>query len=254
MGYRYLAFDIEITNPIPEGSEDWKAARPLGISCAATLTVEGELKHWYGKKAGSGYAARMSREEAAGLVSYLEEQVKSGYTILTWNGLGFDFDILAEESGCLSACKRLAMEHVDMMFHVFCARGYGLGLDKAARGMGLPGKTTGMDGSMAPMLWKKGEFQKVLDYVAQDVRTTLDMARVVDKNRTLRWVSNSGYPASLPLPNGWLTVRSALELPEPDNSRLRNPWKRGKFTGWMEQAGVEKTENTPEDLSQGSLF
>ena len=57
-----------------------------------------------------------------------------------------------------------------MMFHVFCAKGYGLGLDKAARGMGLPGKTAGMDGSMAPLLWKNREFQKVLDYVAQDVR------------------------------------------------------------------------------------
>ena len=42
----------------------------------------------------------MSREEAAALVHYLEDRTKEGYTLLTWNGLGFDFDILAEESDC----------------------------------------------------------------------------------------------------------------------------------------------------------
>ena len=43
----------------------------------------------------------MSQQEAAGLVEYLAAQVEHGYTIVTWNGLGFDFDILAEESGML---------------------------------------------------------------------------------------------------------------------------------------------------------
>ena len=30
-----------------------------------------------------------------------EDRTKEGYTLLTWNGLGFDLDILAEESGLL---------------------------------------------------------------------------------------------------------------------------------------------------------
>ena len=42
------------------------------------------------------------------LVRYLEDQVAQGYTLLTWNGLGFDLDILAEESGMLPNCRRLA--------------------------------------------------------------------------------------------------------------------------------------------------
>ena len=33
-------------------------------------------------------------------MQYLATQVENGYTIVTWNGLGFDFDILAEESQC----------------------------------------------------------------------------------------------------------------------------------------------------------
>ena len=33
---------------------------------------------------------QMSQQEAADLVHYLEDRTKEGYTLLTWNGLGFD--------------------------------------------------------------------------------------------------------------------------------------------------------------------
>lgn len=35
--FRYMVFDLEIAKEIPEGTKDWSALRPLGISCAATL-------------------------------------------------------------------------------------------------------------------------------------------------------------------------------------------------------------------------
>ena len=81
----------------------------------------------------------MSREEAAALVRYLSEQVEHGHTFVTWNGLGFDLDVLAEESGLFDCCRALALAHVDMMFHVLCRLGYGVSLDAAARGMGVTG-------------------------------------------------------------------------------------------------------------------
>lgn len=34
---KYLAFDIEIAKVMTSGETDWKAQRPLGISCAATF-------------------------------------------------------------------------------------------------------------------------------------------------------------------------------------------------------------------------
>ena len=49
-------------------------------------------------------------------------------------------------------CKRLAAEHVDMIFHVVGRLGYGAGLDAAARGTGLAGKPEGMSGDLAPVL------------------------------------------------------------------------------------------------------
>jgi hypothetical protein len=68
------------------------------------------------------------------------------------NGVGFDFDVLAEEAQMLAECCVFALAHVDMMFHVLCRLGYGVGLDAAARGTGLAGKSEGMKGADAPVL------------------------------------------------------------------------------------------------------
>ena len=94
----------------------------------------------------------MSRKEAAALVRYLSEKVEHGYTLLTWNGVGFDLDVLAEESHLLAECRTLAIAHVDMMFHVLCKLGHGVSLDAAARGMGVNGKPEGMNGKLARAL------------------------------------------------------------------------------------------------------
>jgi hypothetical protein len=126
----------------------------------------------------------MSREDAQGLVQYLANMAANGYRILTWNGLGFDFDILAEESGAAASCKECALGQVDIMFHVFCSLGYPVGLDKAAQGMGLPGKPPGMSGIKAPRLWAQGHFKEVLEYVAQDVRTAMQLAQTCEQRRT----------------------------------------------------------------------
>lgn len=230
---RYTAFDIEITKVLPEGVRDWSDHRPLGISCAATMTSDGELITWYGKGSDGEFSPSMSVVEIRELIKYLQDQAAEGYAILSWNGLGFDFDILAEESGMMADCKELAMGHIDMMFHVFCLKGYAIGLDKAAKGMGLKGKPPGMTGEMAPRLWSAGQYQEVLDYVKQDTKTLLELAHAIDLERQLRWNSNSGRPQYLPLPSGWLTVREALKLPEPDTSWMSNPWPRAKFTRWM---------------------
>lgn len=230
---KYLAFDIEIAKPLPEGIEDWKSARPLGISCAATLSGDGTITTYHGKTPSGEISDQMDQSETAQLVEHLLTAADSGYTLLTWNGLGFDFDILAEESGQLQSCKDLAWDHVDMMFHIFCLKGYPLGLDTAAKGMGLPGKPPGMTGDKAPIYWAQGRREEVLEYVAQDVRTTLLLGQAAEQHHQLRWTSRSGKQQRLALHAGWLIVRQALDLPEPDNSWMSNPWPRSKFTGWL---------------------
>ncbi len=175
----------------------------------------------------------MNREEAAALVDFLDCEVQAGKTLLTWNGAGFDFDVLAEESGLTATCRRLAAGHVDMMFHFFCLKGFALGLDKAAQGMALAGKIKGMDGTKAPQYWQQGRYQEVLDYVCQDVIATMQVCRAVERARSLRWLTSRGTSQILPFPKGWLTVEEAAALPLPDTSWMRNPWPRSKFTGWL---------------------
>ncbi|MDY7075538.1 MAG: ribonuclease H-like domain-containing protein [Chloroflexota bacterium] len=234
MARKYLAFDVEIAQELPEGERDWKTHRPLGITCAATLASDTEeLLLWHSLTDDDHPADRMNRQDLVKLVNYLATLADDGYTLLTWNGLGFDFDILAEESGMIEACKQLASDHVDMMFHVFCKLGYPVGLDRAAKGMGLAGKPEGMSGALAPRLWAEGKRQQVLDYVAQDVRTTLALAHTCEKQRHLRWITRRGRTSRMALPSGWLTVRGALALPEPDTSWMSDPWPRSKFTGWL---------------------
>lgn len=99
--------------------------------------------------------------------------------------------------------------------------------------MGLKGKLEDMKGKLAPVLWAQGKREEVLCYVAQDVRTTMELARVCETRGELRWVARSGKVRSMALPQGWLTVSEAGKLPLPDTSWMDEPWPRTKFTGWM---------------------
>jgi hypothetical protein len=230
---KMVSFDIEIAKDLPEDFDSFKNYRPLGISCAAMITHDEKVTRWYGGKQKGTFSDRMSTDEAIEMVDYLWDLHQDGYQIYTWNGLGFDFDILYEESGWDERCKKLARTHVDMMFHFFCIKGYAISLDKAARGMGLGGKTEGMNGALAPKLWREGQYQQVLEYVAQDARVSLELAKLCESELKVRWTSNRGFKQECPLSGGWLTVDQALELPEADTSWMSTPWPRSKFTGWL---------------------
>jgi hypothetical protein len=234
MNRNYLAFDIETAKVLPSDAGDWKSHRPLGIACAATrLNDSDETLLWHGGKHSKRPARQMNRQEAARLVNYLANQVRRGYTIVTWNGVGFDFDVLAEESGMLEKCRKLAFEHVDMMFHILCQLGYGIGLDSAARGMELAGKEEGMNGALAPRLWKEGRRNEVLKYVAHDVRITMELAEICEAQGLLRWITRRGRNRKMALPHGWLSVRLANSLPEPATTWMRGQWSRATFTHWL---------------------
>ena len=231
---KYLAFDLETAAEVPGPDFNWRAHRPLGVSCAATYASDADTPTiWHGKDADGTPAGRMSCEDARRLVDYLCTMVINGYTLVSWNGLGFDLDVLSEESGAIEECRDLALDHVDMMFHVVCHSGFPVALDKAAHGMGMPGKPTGMTGVLAPQLWAQGHFQEVIDYVAQDVRVAMALAEQCDKDRSFRWTTRRGTTGTMPLGRGWLTVRDALQLPEPDTSWMTGPLSRQEFIEWL---------------------
>ena len=233
---RYLAFDLETARILPASAGDLLSHRPLGVACAAAVaSYSPEPLTWHGGPPGTP-APRLSRGEAASLVADLVARVRDGYTLLTWNGLSFDFNILAEESGLPEECGRLALAHVDMMFHVVCALGHRLGLQKAAEGLGLPGKEPGRSGADAPVLWAEGRHEEVLRYNVRDARTVLDVARASEERGALLWTTRRGTLGRMPLPQGWLDVRAARGLPAPDTSWMSDPIRRERFTDWIPAA------------------
>jgi len=236
MTRKYVAFDIETAADLPAGEFDWHAARPIGVTCAAALCSDAdEPILWHGQGSDGHPSPRMTHHEAHVIVDQLLRLVGDGYTILTWNGLAFDFDVLAEEAQAPDVCRNLVMDHVDVMFHVFCELGFRVALNRAAQGMGLPGKPPGMSGQLAPKLWKEARFQEVLDYVAQDVRITLELGRACEERSVFRWKTRKGKISTMPLGQGWLPVRDALKRPQPETSWMTDPARREDFTRWLEQ-------------------
>lgn len=229
---KYLAFDIETAKQTPGDFAQWRLHRPLGICCAATCADDGETKLWHSTTNGK-FAPRMTATDLQLLVAHLCLMAAKGYTLLTWNGASFDFDVLAEESGAHDQCRNCVHDHVDMMFHIVCRLGYPISLGKVAEGLGIPGKAGGMTGSDAPKLWAAGKHDEVLGYVAQDVRLALQIASECEKRKHFAWITQKGMKKTEPLPGGWKTVREALKLPLPDTSWMKNPISRSDFIGWL---------------------
>jgi len=233
---KLLGLDLEIAQVIPQGA-NWRDYRPFGISVAVTSAEDSDLDRvWVGQGSLHGNPLpQMPAMQVATLVQYLRGMVDQGYTICTWNGVGFDFSVLAEESWMHPECVELAWNHLDPMWHFFCERGWAVGLNAVATGMQVGSKTPGMDGALAPVLWAEGEYDRVIKYCIQDVRLTLDVCRAAlelggfhytDKySRLHTWIASSGK---------LLIAREAaeLELPEPP-AWISDPWPREHFTGWM---------------------
>lgn len=229
---KYACFDLE-TAKVVEGSLDLDRDRPLGITCAAVLLSDTmETRIACSKNPDGAFEPRMSRESVQAFVRSMVSHVENGYTLLTWNGLGFDFDVLAEESSMHEECAELALGHVDMMFHVFCLKGFPVGLQKAAEGLGLVGKYEGIKGGEAPTLWASGQCERVLRYVDGDVRLALSVARECERRQSFSWVTQKGKLSNMPLAK-WLPVKDALKLPLPDVSWMSDPLPRERFTRWI---------------------
>lgn len=231
MATSYVAFDLETAKVLPPQVGDLLAHRPLGIACAAAVVSgEAEPLTWHGVHGGRP-SAQMSRIEVCSMIEQLKSFVEEGYTLVTWNGLSFDFDVLAEESGLPIDCAELALGHVDMMFHAVCQLGHRLSLGKAAEGLGVGGKTG--RGSDAPAMWAEGRFDEVLSYNIEDARLTLAVAEESQRRRQLVWITGRGQARSMPLSRGWRCVRDACEIPLPDTSWMDDPQSRADFMKWL---------------------
>jgi len=188
-----VGFDLEIAEDLPEdGNIDWSV--PLGVTCAGLAT--NNIQGWIAPDMeGVSYAPKITN--MAKLVARLEHYSQQGFHIVTWNGMGFDFRVMAQEAkGDDSLHDRicdLAWNHVDIAFQMRVEKGYMVGLDTAAKGLRVEGKTEGMSGALAPQMWRQGfdEQGKVLLYVRQDAAATLNVYEALVRDGVLYWTTRS---------------------------------------------------------------
>lgn len=236
---KFLAFDIETHKITPENESNLYQFRPLGISCAATFrSGDTAPKLWFNgcEDSVDPISEAMTKEQCGKLVNYLQEQLSGEYIPLTWNGLKFDFDILAEESGLVIECSELALSSIDMMFQFFMTKGYPIGISAVAKGLGLEGKTEGMHGDLAPVMWAENleSRLKVLEYVGQDSRLALQIAEKIIEKGYFNWIAKSGKTNFWFLAGKrWLTVKECLHLSIPDQSWMTKPIPIESFISWM---------------------
>jgi len=236
----FVAFDIEIAKIFLEDNPTLDPEDFLGISCAATLTSEGELLTWHNAEMGP----KMTTEEACELVEYLRACREDGLQIVTWNGMKFDFHVLAVESGMRTACALMAWEHVDIMFAIHCIKGYPLGLEAASKACGSQKGVEGLThGRYAPYFWVNGQHQIALDYVSQDVRATAAVADTVQERWGFIWISQRGNPTRFFVPEvmrpvdgfAGLTPEHCIKWVLPDQGWMENPLTRDHFYRWLEE-------------------
>jgi len=234
---KFAAFDLEIAKEMPDGPVNLIDYAPLGITCAAIAFSDAkDPVIWQG-------IPRLANLDTVSIVRELQRLTSAGYTIVTWNGCHFDFQVLAQESGLLRECGELALNHVDLMLMVTFQKGYFLSFDKALKGAGLEGKVktvalsnggkmNDMDGSKAPVLWASGEYEAVLTYLKADVIQLIKLTDNIQRTKAIRWMSNTGKPQSVTITK-MLTVNECFLLPEPDTSWMKNPPARKSFISWI---------------------
>jgi hypothetical protein len=205
----------------------------------------------------------MDAQAARVLAQSILDLHTAGALIVTWNGLGFDFPVLAracDDPQWTRKLAQVALDHCDMGFAMLCSHGYMVGLNTAAKAFGLAGKTEGMSGGLAPLLWNKPERPlkeieaysikslnvmpgskeaRILccEYVVQDAITTRDVYAALMRDRSMVWLTQKGVLTRQPwkpmFVDGHIaTVQQALTLDPPDTSWMRAPRPRSAYVGW----------------------
>lgn len=229
---KFLAFDLETASI---GNDADSAS---GICCWAIASFAESLERvraqsGHGKLETGRPSPRMNRAECRDLVGKLTVATEErGFTLLTHNGIGFDLRILAEESQMWDECRHLARGSVDMMLHFHCIRGFSVGLEAVAKGMGIKGKIEGMHGGLVPELWSVGKYSEVLEYVKQDAVATLEVGMEVDKTGVLSWITKKGKKRYQKIER-WLRMREAMRLPIPNTQWMDEPRSRESLVEWM---------------------
>ena len=232
---KILSFDVEISDVFELGRhEDMEMYAPFHISVAATAIHNGEEQLWYSNDAAGHPALSMTAQRARELLEYLDDMQRQDFMVCAWNGLGFDLQWIGHQAQDMALAARIALKSYDPMFQFFNQAGFPVGLAKVAQAMGIT-QAKLMDGADAPVQWRAGNYQQVMDYCLGDCQMTNLVVLAIQKARQVRWVTGSGRISAKPMPR-LKPVEEVIADPEPDQSWMDAPMPKAKFYAWVQAA------------------
>jgi hypothetical protein len=166
---------------------------------------------------------------------------QAGYKLFTWNGTGFDYQLLARLTGRYTECRYLCEQSYDLCFQAGCMQGYPVGLGAVAKGFGLAEKE--LLGASAPLLWVTDEWEKVVEYGKMDAVRTRDVTLAVMKHRGICWITRRGGQSFLPI-HKILTVSQCLNLIRKYPEWIDHPFDPEETVKWWAYQ-PEETNDKP---------
>lgn len=227
-----LSFDIETANIFElKPGESFDKYAPFDITVAAAGFAHEPCRTWYSEDEQGAPAPKMTQATAHDLLSYLEGHQDNGVRVCAWNGTQFDLQWIGYVAQDYAKAGRIALRAFDPMLQFFWARGFPVGLAKVGQAMGIE-QTKLMLGEDAPVRWRDGDHQSVIDYVIGDVEITNQIVGAVEEAKAVRWITARGTTSSEPMPN-LLPVHEVLKRPLPDQSWMDTPINPWGFTKWI---------------------
>lgn len=131
---------------------------------------------------------------------HLNEWRDDGYTLLTHNGLGFDFPILSKSikdggvGGCASLLKKWPKEMMmDTSAVLSKATGERYRLNHLIHGLLGEEQSKLMDAANAPKEWAKGNYEDVIRYCIDDTQKTLAVYLTAGEEGEFRAIGKESY-------------------------------------------------------------
>lgn len=155
-----LTFDIE-TKKLASEVGGWNNKHKMGVACLVVLDSKDSIYRVFSPDDVPG------TEPLEGVINLFDNALNEGSVINGYNILDFDFKVLEHEIGIKNLSQKYKRIIVDTMKHIEKKLGFRVPLAILAELNFNEFKL--MDAKDAPKEWKKGNYQKVIDYCKKDV-------------------------------------------------------------------------------------
>ncbi|MCD4696090.1 MAG: ribonuclease H-like domain-containing protein [Bacteroidales bacterium] len=155
-----LTFDIE-TKKLADEVGGWNNIHKMGVACLVVLDSRNLSYHVFSPD------DVPDTKPLIQVVELFDSALNEGRIINGYNILNFDFIVLEHELGIKNLKQKYKSIIVDPMQHIYEQLGFRVSLQDIVSLNFNDSKL--MDAKKAPMEWRKGNYQKVIDYCKKDV-------------------------------------------------------------------------------------